>query len=117
MAQTNAYKRVIPTLEIESFLSYVGVIFYGSSLLSDVLVTVSLPITESLAVLFFDEKFQPEKGVALFLSPWGFVFYFFSGRKQSKKNIHQTQEMEIVRADRQLRRDIQVTNSFFETWR
>ncbi|KAL2492600.1 Purine permease 3 [Abeliophyllum distichum] len=79
------------------FVGIVGVIFYGSSLLSGVLVTVSLPITELLAVLLFDEKFQSEKGVALFLSLWGFVSYFFGERKQSKKNIHQTQETEIAR--------------------
>ncbi|KAL2492594.1 Purine permease 3 [Abeliophyllum distichum] len=80
------------------FVGIVGVIFYGSSLLSGVLCTVSLPITELLAVLLFDEKFQSEKGVALFLSLWGFVSYFFGERKQSKKNIHQTQETEIAQA-------------------
>ncbi|KAL2515664.1 Uncharacterized protein Fot_29635 [Forsythia ovata] len=58
-----------------------------------------------------DFQFQTEKGVALFLSLWGFVSYFFGERKQSKKNIHQTQETEIVRASWLLRRDIQVTNS------
>ncbi|KAL2515299.1 Purine permease 1 [Forsythia ovata] len=80
------------------YVGIVAVIFYGSSLLSGIIVTVSLPIIELLAVLFFDEKFQSEKGVALFPSLWGFVSYFFGERKQSKKNIHQTQETEIVRA-------------------
>ncbi|KAL2492606.1 Purine permease 3 [Abeliophyllum distichum] len=67
------------------YVGIVGVIFYGSSLLSGVLVTVLLPITELLAVLLFDEKFQSEKGVALFLSVWGFVSYFFGEWKQSEE--------------------------------
>ncbi|XP_022851126.1 purine permease 1-like [Olea europaea var. sylvestris] len=79
------------------FLGIVGVVFYGSSLLAGVIVTVSIPITELLAVIFFHEKFQAEKGVALFLSLWGFVSYFFGEMKQSKKIIHRTEETEMAR--------------------
>ncbi|CAA2954182.1 purine permease 1-like [Olea europaea subsp. europaea] len=79
------------------FLGIVGVVFYGSSLLAGVIITVSIPITELLAVIFFHEKFQAEKGVALFLSLWGFVSYFFGEMKQSKKIIHRTEETEMAR--------------------
>ncbi|KAL0335751.1 UNVERIFIED_CONTAM: Purine permease 3 [Sesamum calycinum] len=66
------------------FLGCIGVVFYASSLLSGIVITVSLPITTLLAVVFYHEKFQPEKGVALFLCLWGFTSYFFGEMKQKK---------------------------------
>ncbi|EPS72255.1 hypothetical protein M569_02503, partial [Genlisea aurea] len=59
------------------FVGVVGVIFYSSSLFSGVLLALLLPPTEILAVVFFHEKFQVEKGVSLFLALWGFVSYFY----------------------------------------
>ncbi|KAL8126484.1 purine permease 3-like [Apium graveolens] len=67
------------------FLGAIGVIFCSSSLLSGIIITVLLPVTEVLAVIFYQEKFQAEKGVALVLSLWGFVSYFYGEIKQSKK--------------------------------
>ncbi|KAG8379945.1 hypothetical protein BUALT_Bualt07G0142400 [Buddleja alternifolia] len=83
------------------FLGAIGVIFYSSSLLSGIIITVLLPITELLAVIFYHEKFQVEKGVSLFLSLWGFISYFFGEIKQSKKNKNpsdddHTTETELV---------------------
>ncbi|KAK3230991.1 hypothetical protein Dsin_002872 [Dipteronia sinensis] len=46
----------------------IGVIFCASSLLSGILIAVLLPITEILAVIFYNEKFQAEKGFSLALS-------------------------------------------------
>ncbi|KAG6395812.1 hypothetical protein SASPL_141941 [Salvia splendens] len=59
------------------FLGAIGVIYYSSSLLSGIVVTVLLPITEILAVIFYHERFQAEKG-----------------RKKEKKNkqSHQMEE-------------------------
>ena len=68
------------------FLGAIGVIFSASSLLSGIIIAVLLPVTEILAVIFYEEKFQTEKGVALVLSLWGFVSYFYGEIKQSKKN-------------------------------
>ena len=67
------------------FLGAIGVIFCASSLLSGILIAVLLPVTEVLAVIFYKEKFQVEKGVALVLSLWGFVSYFYGEIKQAKK--------------------------------
>ncbi|WOG91569.1 hypothetical protein DCAR_0310818 [Daucus carota subsp. sativus] len=67
------------------FLGAIGVIFCSSSLLSGIIITVLLPVTEVLAVIFYQEKFQAEKGVALVLSLWGFVSYFYGEIKQSRK--------------------------------
>lgn len=67
------------------FLGAIGVIFCASSLLSGIIIATLLPVTESLAVLFFHEKFQAEKGLALTLSLWGFVSYFYGEIRQMKK--------------------------------
>ncbi|CAI9116205.1 OLC1v1017295C1 [Oldenlandia corymbosa var. corymbosa] len=67
------------------FLGVIGVISCSSSLLSGIIISVLLPVTEVLAVIFFNEKFQAEKGVALVLSLWGFVSYFYGEIKHNKK--------------------------------
>lgn len=67
------------------FVGAVGVIYLSSALMSGVMIAVLLPITEILGVIFFSEKFSGEKGVALFLSLWGFVSYFYGEFKQAKK--------------------------------
>uniref|UniRef100_R7WFZ7 Probable purine permease n=1 Tax=Aegilops tauschii TaxID=37682 RepID=R7WFZ7_AEGTA len=59
------------------FLGTIGAIFYGSALLAGVIMTVLIPVTEVLAVLFFHEPFNGTKGVALALSLWGFVSYLY----------------------------------------
>ncbi|CDP01126.1 unnamed protein product [Coffea canephora] len=83
------------------FLGVIGVIFCASSLLSAIMIAVLLPVTEVIAVIVFQEKFQAEKGVALFLSLWGFVSYFYGEIKNKKskeeiegqKNDSQSTEM------------------------
>ncbi|CAF2252593.1 purine permease 1 [Brassica rapa] len=69
------------------FLGALGVVYCASSLASGVFVSVLLPVTEVLAVVCFREKFQAEKGVALLLSLWGFVSYFYGEFKSGKKII------------------------------
>ncbi|XP_065880947.1 purine permease 3-like [Euphorbia lathyris] len=68
------------------FLGAIGVVFCASSLLSAVLIAVLLPITEILAVIFYQETFGAEKGVALALSLWGFVSYIH-GERQTQKQM------------------------------
>ncbi|CAH9067029.1 unnamed protein product [Cuscuta epithymum] len=70
------------------YVGALGATSYGSSLLSMVIITVLLPITELMAVVFYHEKFQAEKGISLFLSLWGFVSYFYGDIKNNikKKN-------------------------------
>ncbi|KAK1367048.1 putative purine permease [Heracleum sosnowskyi] len=61
-----------------------GVIFCASSLLSGIIIAVLLPVTEVLAIILYKEKFQAEKGVALVLSLWGFVSFFYGEIKHSQ---------------------------------
>ncbi|BAF25338.1 purine permease 3 [Oryza sativa Japonica Group] len=69
------------------FLGTIGAIFYGSALLAGVIMTVLIPVTEVLAVMFFHEPFNGTKGVALALSLWGFVSYFY-GEVRAAKAAH-----------------------------
>ncbi|KAL3504817.1 hypothetical protein ACH5RR_034658 [Cinchona calisaya] len=62
------------------FLGAIGVISCTSSLFSGIMISALLPITEILAVIFFHEKFQAEKGVALVLSLFGDLFRTFMER-------------------------------------
>ncbi|KAM0924798.1 hypothetical protein ACQ4PT_004717 [Festuca glaucescens] len=59
------------------FLGIIGAIFYGSALLAGVIMTLLISVTEVFAVIFFHEHFNGTKGVALGLSLWGFVSYFY----------------------------------------
>ncbi|XP_057974124.1 purine permease 1-like [Malania oleifera] len=77
------------------FIGAIGVIFCSSSLFSGIVIAVLLPVTELLAVIFYKEKFQAEKGVALALSLWGFASYFYGETKHSKKKDDQTPETEM----------------------
>ncbi|PKI73562.1 hypothetical protein CRG98_006143 [Punica granatum] len=73
------------------FVGAMGVIFCASSLSSGIIIAVMLPVTEVLAVIFFREKFQVEKGVSLVLSLWGFVSYFYKEIMDAKKRRNQDQ--------------------------
>lgn len=67
------------------FLGAIGVVFSASSLLSAVITTVLIPVVEILAVIFYREKFQAEKGVSLVLSLWGFGSYIYGELKHNKE--------------------------------
>ncbi|XP_044968738.1 purine permease 3-like [Hordeum vulgare subsp. vulgare] len=58
-------------------LGAIGAIFYSSALLAGVIITVLIPVTEVLAVVFFHEPFSSTKGVALGISLWGLASYFY----------------------------------------
>ncbi|CAN6204728.1 unnamed protein product [Urochloa humidicola] len=68
------------------FLGTIGSIFFGSALLAGVIMTALIPVTEVLAVMLFNEPFNGIKGVALVLSLWGFVSYFYGEVQTSKAN-------------------------------
>ncbi|MCL7036179.1 hypothetical protein MKW94_023186 [Papaver nudicaule] len=76
------------------YLGTIGVIFCSTSLLAGVISAVILPVIEILAVIFYHESFKAEKGIALFLSLWGFVSYFYPELKASWKPKKQCLEPE-----------------------
>ncbi|XP_016459420.1 purine permease 3-like [Nicotiana tabacum] len=78
------------------FVGVIGVIYCSSSLMSGVMIAVLLPVTEVLAVVFFRENFSGEKGLALFLSLWGFVSYFYGEFRQTKKQKNKSPQTEMT---------------------
>lgn len=78
------------------FLGALGVIFCASSLLSGIIIAAGLPVTEILGVIFYKENFKPEKGVALALSLWGSISYFYGEQKDADKQKRSTLETEML---------------------
>ncbi|XP_021905268.1 purine permease 3-like isoform X1 [Carica papaya] len=70
-----------------NFLGAIGVVFCASSLVSGIVLAILLPISEVLAVIFYHENFQADKGVSLILSLLGFVSYFYGEMKEMKNQI------------------------------
>lgn len=77
------------------FLGAIGVSCLASALLSGIVIATLLPVTESLGVLFFHERFQVEKGVALTLSLWGFLSYFYGELLEIKKRKQMAQDLGV----------------------
>ncbi|XP_015072945.1 purine permease 3-like [Solanum pennellii] len=82
-----------------STLGIVGVVQYGSSLLCGILIALLLPLTELLGVVLYHETFQVTKGLAIFLSLWGFVSYFYGEMKQNHKKKREEEENPIPQTE------------------
>ncbi|WRX26106.1 hypothetical protein QQP08_018593 [Theobroma cacao] len=55
----------------------IGLIFEVSSLFSNAISVLGLPVIPILAVIFFHEKMDPIKVIAMVLAIWGFVSYVY----------------------------------------
>ncbi|CAH8264635.1 unnamed protein product [Arabidopsis lyrata] len=75
------------------FVGAIGLIFCASSLVSGIMISALLPVTVILAVICFQEKFQAGKGVALALSLWGSVSYFYGQMKSEEKTKAQETQL------------------------
>ncbi|KAG0460886.1 hypothetical protein HPP92_020822 [Vanilla planifolia] len=60
--------------------------------------SLSITITEVLAVFFFHKKFDGEKGVALALSLWGSASYFYGVYKTTQKSKANAMEVRRLRS-------------------
>ncbi|XWS49623.1 hypothetical protein CRYUN_Cryun12cG0019000 [Craigia yunnanensis] len=60
-----------------SSIGMLGLIFEVSSLFSNVISTLSLPIIPILAVIFFHDKMEGVKVMAMLLAIWGFLSYIY----------------------------------------
>ncbi|WOK94013.1 hypothetical protein Cni_G02715 [Canna indica] len=67
------------------FVGAVGVIFCVNTLLAGILIAVFVPVVEVLGVIFFKEKFNSEKIIALVLSLWGLASYSYGQYRDEKK--------------------------------
>lgn len=69
----------------------IGLIFEVSSLFSNVISTLSLPFVPILAVIFFHDKMDGVKVMAMLLAVWGFLSYIYQHylddtKSKSRKN-------------------------------
>ncbi|XXG61124.1 hypothetical protein AAC387_Pa04g2856 [Persea americana] len=81
------YCVVLLSLAITSqllFIGSLGIFFYTSSFCAGVLAATLLPLTKVPSVIAYKERFTAEKGLALALSLWGFVPYFYGEYEKSK---------------------------------
>lgn len=80
-------------------IGYVGLIFEVSSLFSNVITTLSIPIVPVLAVMFFDEKMNGVKVISMLLAIWGFLSYIYqhylddSKEKESARLVNHDREV------------------------
>ncbi|XP_074331123.1 purine permease 1-like [Apium graveolens] len=89
------------------FLGAIGVIFCHSSLLSGILIAALLPVSEILAVFFFDESFTVEKAMSLFLACWGSISYFFEEYNIEKKKKREREHQLIELKDEKRKRVVE----------
>lgn len=80
-------------------IGMVGLIFEVSSLFSNVISALALPVVPVIAVIFFGEKMDWIKGVAMILATWGFISYIYQhyidDRKEYKKKKLNTNIIEV----------------------
>lgn len=78
-----------------SSIGLLGLIFEVSSLFSNVISTLALPVVPILAVIFFHDKMEGVKAIAMLLAIWGFLSYIYqhylddskSKANESKANV------------------------------
>lgn len=73
-----------------SSIGSLGLIFEVSSLFSNVISTLGLPTVPILAVIFFRDKMDGEKVIALLLAVWGFLSYVYQHYLDDKKSKSRT---------------------------
>lgn len=69
-----------------SSIGLLGLIFEVSSLFSNVISTLGLPAVPILAVIFFRDKMDGVKVIALLLAIWGFLSYVYQHYLDDKKS-------------------------------
>ncbi|KAG6524404.1 hypothetical protein ZIOFF_014313 [Zingiber officinale] len=74
----------------------VGLIFVVSSLFSNVISTIALPVVPVFAVIFFHEKMGGIKVVALLLAIWGFASYLYQDYLDYRKAKKVSEHVELL---------------------
>ncbi|KAK9094867.1 hypothetical protein Scep_026336 [Stephania cephalantha] len=79
-----------------SFIGTVGLIFTVSALFSNVISTLALPVVPIFAVIFFNDKMNGVKAVALVLSVWGFASYMYQHYLDDSKSKATKRDANVV---------------------
>ncbi|CAO2837891.1 unnamed protein product [Amaranthus hypochondriacus] len=75
-----------------SSLGMLGLIFEVSSLFSNVIVTLGLPLVPVFAVIFFHDKMNGVKIISLLLALWGFVSYIYQNYLDNIEDLKDKQK-------------------------
>ncbi|CAL1376057.1 unnamed protein product [Linum trigynum] len=73
-----------------SSLGMLGLVFEVSSLFSNVISTLALPLVPVLAVVLFGDKMDGVKAVAMVLAVWGFVSYVYQHYLDDRSTAERT---------------------------
>ncbi|CAL0312265.1 unnamed protein product [Lupinus luteus] len=69
-----------------STIGLTGLVFEVSSLFSNIICTLALPIVPILAIMLFHDKINGVKVIALLLALWGFLSYIYQHYLDNKKS-------------------------------
>ncbi|XP_022737647.1 probable purine permease 11 [Durio zibethinus] len=87
-----------------SSIGLLGLIFEVSSLFSNVISTLGLPVVPILAVIFFHDKMDGVKVMAMLLAIWGFLSYIYQhyldGSKYKLKKKANSNEVSLAIIDK-----------------
>ncbi|CAI8591045.1 unnamed protein product [Vicia faba] len=67
------------------YIGMLGLVFEVSSLFANIIGSLVLPLVSTLAVLFFHDKIDGVKSMALILAIWGFLSYIYQNYLDDKK--------------------------------
>ncbi|KAK6947562.1 hypothetical protein RJ641_001035 [Dillenia turbinata] len=76
-------------------IGLLGLIFEASSLFSNVISTLALPIVPILAVMFFHDKMDGVKVITLLLAIWGFLSYMYQHYLDDSKSKKSSSSNEV----------------------
>jgi hypothetical protein len=83
-----------------SSIGMIGLVLNVSSLFSNVIGTVVLPVVPILSVIFFHDKINGVKFIALMLAIWGFLSYIYQHYLDDKKGkANKIQHPEVSRGE------------------
>jgi len=73
---------------------FVGLIFVVSSLFSNVISTLAFPVVSVFAVIFFHDKMDGVKVMAMLIALWGFISYIYQQYLDDSKGKNAIGSME-----------------------
>ncbi|OIV94108.1 hypothetical protein TanjilG_05488 [Lupinus angustifolius] len=83
-----------------SSIGMLGLVFEVSSLFSNIIGTLALPIVPILAVVLFHDKINGVKVIALLLALWGFLSYIYQHHLDDKKaKVDKSVGLEVSRGE------------------
>jgi drug/metabolite transporter (DMT)-like permease len=81
------------------YIGMLGLVFEVSSLFANIIGSLVLPLVSTLSVLFFHDKIDGVKSIALMLAIWGFLSYIYQNYLDDKKAKVEDHCLEVSRGE------------------